>query len=354
LDRILNQIYLGNSIKDFLICLGIILLSIIIVRVFNFFILRRLKQIAEKSKTKVDDLIISAIEKYVLPLLYFVAIYLGIDYLKIQPNAKKIVDSAIIVITTYFAIRFIASIIRYAIRHYWEKREDQGEATASLKWLSNLISLLIWVLGVIFLLDNLGFKISTIIAGLGIGGIAIALAAQAVLGDFFSYFVILLDKPFQIGDFIIVNDKKGVIEKIGIKTTRMKSISVEQVVFPNSDLTKSRIHNFKKMERRRVVFKIGVIYETSLENLKVIPQIIKSIIESIDRTTFDRSHFASYGNFSLDYETVYFVESPDYNLYMNIQQEINLRLFEEFDKRNIVFAYPTQTLYIGGTETKAN
>jgi small-conductance mechanosensitive channel len=354
LERILSQIYGGNSLQDFLVCLGIILFSVIVIRVFKFVVLRRLEKIAEKSKTKVDDLIVSAIEKFLLPLFYFTAIYLGISYLKIQPNVKKIIDSVIIVITTYFAVRLIASLIRFAIRYYWEKREDHGETTASLKGLSNFVSFLVWILGVVFLLDNLGFSISTIIAGLGIGGIAIALAAQALLGDFFSYFVILFDKPFQIGDFIIVDNKLGVIDKIGLKTTRMKSISGEQVVFPNSDLTKARIHNYKKMERRRVVFKIGVIYETSLENLKAIPQIIKTIIESIEGTTFDRSHFASYENFSLDFETVYFIEGPDYNLYMNIQQEINLRLFEEFEKRKIVFAYPTQTIYLNRTETKPN
>lgn len=354
MDSILNQIYFGNSIKDFIICLGIIIISILIVRVFKFLVLRRLKKFAEKSKTTVDDIIISAIEKFLLPLFYFVAIYLGISYLKLQPNVKKILDSAIIVITTYFAIRFFASLVRFAIRHYWEKKEDQGEATASLKGLANFISFLIWILGVIFLLDNLGFNISTIIAGLGIGGIAIALAAQAVLGDFFSYFVILFDKPFQIGDFIIVDNYLGVIEKIGLKTTRMASLTGEQVVFPNSDLTKARIHNYKKMRRRRVVFQIGVIYETSLENLKAIPPLITDIIKSIENATFDRSNFANYGNFSLNYETVYYIESPDYNLYMNIQEKINLRLFEEFAKRNIVFAYPTQTLYVNNSELKPN
>lgn len=354
MDHILNQTFVGNSIQDFLICFGIILLLVVIIRIFKFVVLKRLEKIAEKSKTKVDDILILSVEKYILPLFYFLVIYLGISYLKIHPNVKRIIDSTIIVITTYFAIRFFASLIRFTIRHYWEKREYQGETTASLKGLSNFISFLIWILGAIFILDNLGFKISTIITGLGIGGIAIALAAQAVLGDFFSYFVILFDKPFLIGDFIIVDNKMGVIERIGLKTTRLKSLTGEQIVFPNSDLTKARIHNYKKMERRRVVFKIGVVYETSFENLKVIPQIIKNIIENTVNTTFDRSNFQSYGDFSLNFETVYYVENPDYNLYMNIQERIYLKLYEEFMLRKIVFAYPTQTIYLNKEESEPN
>jgi small-conductance mechanosensitive channel len=353
LNQFLDQIFWGNTIRDFFISVGIILISILIIRILKYLILKRLKKLAEKSQTKVDDLIIQAVEKFLIPLIYFVAIYLGLGYLNIHTNIKRIVDSAIIVISTYFAIRFIAFIVKYIIRFYWEKREEKGEITAGLKGLSNFVTFLIWITGVIFLLDNLGFNISAIIAGLGIGGIAIALAAQAVLGDFFSYFVILLDKPFLIGDFIIVDDKMGVVEKIGLKTTKMMSLSGEQIVFPNSDLTKARIHNYKKMERRRVVFQIGVVYETSLENLKSIPQIIKNIIENTDKATFDRSNFQSYGNFSLIFETVYYVESPDYNLYMNIQENIYLKFFEEFDKRGIIFAYPTQTLYLN-KESKPN
>jgi small-conductance mechanosensitive channel len=195
-------------------------------------------------------------------------------------------------------------------------------------------------------LDNLGFEIATIVAGLGISGIAVALAAQAILGDLFSYFVIFFDKPFEIGDFIIFDDKKGVIEKIGIKSTKIRSLSGEVVVVSNSNLTNARLHNYKKMERRRVAFTIGVTYQTKAEHLKYIPGKIQEVIEGLELTEFDRCHFNNYGNFSLDFETVYYVLSNDYKIYMDIQQEINLTLYENFAEKGIEFAYPTQTLYL--------
>ena len=197
------------------------------------------------------------------------------------------------------------------------------------------------------MLDNLGFEVSTVIAGLGIGGIAIALAAQAILGDLFSYFVIFFDRPFEIGDFVILpNEFMGTIEYIGIKTTRIRSLSGEQIVVANTDLTNSRIRNYKRMERRRVVFKLGVIYQTTSKQLAEIATIVKTIIENQSDTTFDRGHFQSYGDFSLNFEFVYYVLSGDYNKYMDTQQAINLKIYEEFEKRGIEFAYPTQTLFV--------
>jgi small-conductance mechanosensitive channel len=214
---------------------------------------------------------------------------------------------------------------------------------------------IIWVLGFIFLLDNLGFKISTVIAGLGIGGIAIALAAQTILGDLFSYFVIFFDRPFQIGDFItLAPDKMGSVEYIGLKTTRIRSLTGEQLIVSNTDLVNSRVHNFKRMERRRVVFKIGVVYKTPSEKLAGIGELLREIITSFPDTTFDRAHFSAYGDFSLIFEIVYFVQTDNYNRYMDIQQEINLRLYKEFEARQIQFAFPTQTLYVNKTDGAEN
>ncbi|MEE9594372.1 MAG: mechanosensitive ion channel family protein, partial [Candidatus Hydrothermarchaeales archaeon] len=215
-----------------------------------------------------------------------------------------------------------------------------------LKAIRPVIKVFIWGFGVIFLLDNLGFEISTVVAGLGIGGIAVALAAQAVLGDLFSYFAIMIDRPFEIGDFIIVGDYLGTVEHVGIKTTRIRSLGGEQLVFSNTDLTNSRVRNYKRMEKRRVLFTMGVTYQTSHEKLKEIPTVIRDIIENISDTVFDRAHFSSYGDFSLVFEVAYYVASGDYKKYMDIQQEINLKIKEEFEKRGIEFAYPTQTVYL--------
>jgi small-conductance mechanosensitive channel len=229
---------------------------------------------------------------------------------------------------------------------HWLKKEVDETKKRDVKGIVPIIKVVIWSIGIIFLLDNLGFKINTVIAGLGIGGIAVALAAQALLGDLFSYFSILFDRPFEIGDFIIVGDYLGTIEHIGIKTTRIRSLSGEQLVFSNTDLTNSRVRNYKRMQKRRVVFQLGVTYQTTLQQVKEIPQIITDVIKNVNDTVFDRAHFSSYGDFSLNFETVYNVLSSDYNKYMDIQQEINFAIKEEFEKRGIEFAYPTQTLFM--------
>jgi small-conductance mechanosensitive channel len=198
----------------------------------------------------------------------------------------------------------------------------------------------------IFLLDNLGFKIATVVAGLGIGGVAVALAGQAILKDLFGYFAILFDQPFEIGDVVAVGDKMGTVEKVGVKTTRLKSIGGEQLIFSNADITDSRVQNFKRMARRRVVTQLGVTYDTPAAKLKKIPDLVRGIIDPIDDVDFDRAHFASFGDFSLVFEVVYFVHGNDYTKYMDIQEEINIRLYEVFAKQKIEFAYPTQTVYL--------
>ena len=195
-------------------------------------------------------------------------------------------------------------------------------------------------------MDNLGFKISTVIAGLGIGGVAVGLASQAILKDLFSYFSIIFDRPFEVGDFIIIGEYLGSVEHIGAKTTRIRSLSGEQLIFSNTDLTDSRVRNYKRMEKRRVLFRLGVVYQTSLKQLKEIPGIIETVIKNVNDTIFDRAHFLSYGDFSLVFEIVYYVIGADYNKYMDIQQQINFAIKEEFERKGIEFAYPTQTLFV--------
>ena len=212
-------------------------------------------------------------------------------------------------------------MIRVFIESYVKNQENGEEKVKQLKGVLLVINLCIWFLGIVFLFDNLGYDVTAIIAGLGIGGIAIALAAQNILGDLFNYFVIFFDRPFEIGDFIVLDDKKGNVEYIGIKTTRLKSITGEQIIISNTDLTNSRLHNFKRMEQRRVLFTLGVTYQTTPEQLQMIPGIIKSIIEDQEGITFDRAHFATFGDFSLKFEVVYFVQNRDYTVYMEINSK---------------------------------
>ena len=346
MQEIFNYSIFGNSMYNYLMALGIFIGGIIIVFIFKKYILSRLKRWAESTSTSLDDLLVRAIEKSLIPVFYFGIFYMSLHTLILSPDFKKGLSIAAIILITILIVRTIISAINHGLRTYLRKSDDSDEREKQIKGIRGIVNLAIWAIALVFLLDNLGLKISAVIAGLGIGGIAIALAAQAVLGDLFRYFVIFFDKPFKIGDFIIVGDKVGVVEYTGIKTTRIRALSGEQIVFSNTDLTNSRVHNYKKMERRRVVFKLGVIYQTPSRKLKMIPQIVKEIIEKQVDTVFDRGHFASYGDFSLNFEFVYYVTGSDYNKYMDIQQSINLTIFEAFEREEIEFAYPSQTLFV--------
>ncbi len=345
-QSIMEQTYLGNRVADYLIFIGLFLAGFGMIKIFKHFILRRLKKWAEKTATTIDDLLLSIIQRLILPLAYFGVFYLSVNILSLHPLLKKIIDIAGMAILMVFAARLAISLMGYGFNIYFTKRGKDVASDRSINGILVVLRLVVWALAIIMFLDNMGFKISAIIAGLGIGGIAIALAAQAVLGDLFSYFSILFDRPFEVGDFIILDQYLGTIEHIGIKTTRIRSLGGEQVILSNTDLTSSRVRNYKRMGKRRVVFKFGVTYQTSLEQLKVIPGIIEKIIKAVKDTTFDRGHFFSYGDFSLVFEVVYYVMSRDYNKYMDIQQEINFAIKKEFEARGIEFAYPTQTLYL--------
>lgn len=341
--KYLQTVIYGNTIEDYLITLASIILGIILVNFARIILLK----IFEKrfTENKWYEFIQKSIKRFLIPFLYLVTIYYSLSLLTIKDNINSILNIIYLIISTIFIIRLVNAAIVFLIKRYISKLNKDDTANR-ITPLTAFINFLVWVIGFLFILDNLGFQISTVVTGLGIGGIAVALAAQAILGDLFSYFVIYFDKPFEIGDFIIFDDKRGTIEKIGIKTTKVRSLTGEVLVVSNSNLTNARVHNFKQMQRRRVVFIIGVVYQTELEKLKKIPGIIKGIIESQEDTVFDRSHFFNYGAYSLDVETVYFVNGNDYIKYMEIHQAINLKIYEEFAKEGIEFAYPTQTLHI--------
>jgi small-conductance mechanosensitive channel len=336
----------GNTILAYLTSLAIFIACAAVVYVFKHYVLKRLRQLAESTDTGIDDLLIDAIDKSLVPVFYFGVFYIALHTLKLSTEFKQGLRVVTIVLLTVLAVRAVISAVNFGLRSYLKKTDNLERGEKQLRGIRILLNFVIWALALVFLLDNLGVKISAVVAGLGIGGVAVALAAQTILGDLFSYFVIFFDKPFQIGDFIIVGEKMGEVEMIGIKTTRLRALGGEQLVFSNKDLTDSRVHNYKKMQRRRVVFKLGVIYQTSSEKLKAIPQIIKSIIQKQQDATFDRAHFSSYGDFSLDFEIVYYVTGADYTKYMDLQQAINLAIFEAFEKEKIEFAYPSQTLFL--------
>jgi small-conductance mechanosensitive channel len=225
--------------------------------------------------------------------------------------------------------------------------EDQGENATTLDALGLLGKIVLWVILSLIILDNLDVEINSLVTSLGIGGIAVALAIQNILGDLFSSLSIALDKPFSIGDFIVVGEFEGNVEDIGLKSTRVKSLSGEEVVFSNTDLLNSRIRNFKKLQERRITFSLGVVYGTAAEKLEKIPKMIEEIITPFPEVKFERVHFRRLGDYSLDFGVVYYVLVPDYAIYLDIQQQINLTIYQQFENEGIEFAYPTQTVVVG-------
>jgi len=346
MQYIFDHVIFGNTILSYLTALGMFTVGMAIVYVFKRYVLRRLKKWAAATDTTIDDLLVNIVHKMFVPVFYFAVFYLALHTLALSEAFQQGLKTAAILLLTVLVARAVVSAINYGIRSHMKGAAESHAGEKQLKGISGLVSFAIWMLALMFMLDNLGVKISAVVAGLGIGGIAVALAAQAVLGDLFSYFVIFFDKPFEIGDFITVDEKLGVVEHVGIKTTRIRALSGEILVFSNTDLTNSRVHNFKKMERRRAVFKLGVTYQTSAEKLRAIPPMVKAIVEAQQETTYDRGHFASYGDSSLNFEFVYYVTGADYAKYMDVQQAINLDIFESFAKQAIEFAYPTQTLFV--------
>lgn len=273
--------------------------------------------------------------------------FLALQTLSMSPRTARVLTS-VITLTLFFqsGIWLATAVAAWLDRKRRKHATQDRAAVSSLGVIGFIAQVTIWSIVVLLALDNLGVNITALVAGLGIGGIAVALAAQNILGDLFASLAITLDRPFVLGDFVIVDDHMGSVEYIGIKTTRIRSLGGELIVMSNADLIKSRMHNYGRMSERRVVFSFGVTYQTSADDLEAIPRLVRQIIEKQQETRFDRCHFAKYGAFSLDFESVYYVLSPDYNRYMDIQQAINLAIYREFERHHLDFAYPTQTLYL--------
>ncbi|MGP1680746.1 MAG: mechanosensitive ion channel family protein [Giesbergeria sp.] len=198
------------------------------------------------------------------------------------------------------------------------------------------------------LLDNLGFDVNALVAGLGIGGIAIGLALQNILGDLFASLSIVLDKPFQVGDFVVIDDFSGTVENIGLKTTRLRSLSGEVLVFSNGDLTKSRLRNYKLMKERRIPFTFGIAFSATPEQLEQLPGAVKRVVDAQEQARFDRTHFTGFSGASLDFEVVYWMRTPDYSAYRDVQQAINLGMMREFASIGVEFAVSTRTVLQAG------
>ena len=349
----LQSEWLGNTIADYGLAIATIGVGFLMLVLLRVAVMARLRQWSSRTATDLDDRLLGLIERPTVRLLGLGVLYVSLSNLSLHPILLEALNVLCVVVATLFVVQLTGSLVEYGVRVYWVTKRGDAALGQSLDAIVPAIKVVVWVIGLVFLLDNLGFDISAVVASLGIGGIAIAFAAQGILGDLFSYFSILLDRPFEIGDFIVVGDLVGTVEQVGIKTTRLRSLTGEELVAANTDLTSSRIQNFKRMERRRIAFNLGVTYETAQNQMRQIPQLIQAAVEKTDHVTFDRAHFSSFGDFSLNYEGVYYVETSDYAVYMDAQQTINLAIKSAFESAGIEFAYPTQLLYLAGQQGEA-
>lgn len=342
-----DRIYLGNNVKTWLVALGAAVVVFLVLRVLKGVVHGKVTRLSARTATDVDDLVAGLIHRIKPFFLFAVSLFAGSKALRLSEKADGLLGQIVLIAGIFQGVIWVSAIFDYAIgRARAGKEETEPQDRSKIAALGFLFRLVLWSVALMLALDNLGIKVTALVAGLGVGGIAVALAVQNLLGDLFASLSIVMDRPFVIGDFIVVDDFKGTVEHVGLKTTRLRGLGGEQLVFANSDLLKSRIRNYNRMEERRIAFTIGVVYRTPAEKLERIPAIIREIVEAQANCRFDRSHFASYGDFSLNFETVYYVTVPDYTVYMDVQQAINLGLFRRFEAEGIDFAYPTRTVIV--------
>lgn len=307
-----------------------------------------------RTRNHVDDLVAAALARSHRVVFLVTGAWVGSGFLDLPSRVHGgLASLAEITLMVQAGLWLSGAIVAWVGLQREERLEDNAAAVMSTKVLSVAVRLALWSVVLLLALSNLGVDVTALVTGLGIGGVAVALAAQAVLGDLLASISIVTDKPFVLGDFLIIGDFLGVVEDIGLRTTRVRSLSGEQLIFSNNDLIKSRIRNYGRMYERRVVFSIGVTYQTPREKLEAIPDMIRTAVERHEKTRFDRSHFQKFGDSALTFESVYYVLDPDYNLYMDIQQAINLELVRRFEEEDIDFAYPTRTLFVehgGGSD----
>ncbi len=343
----LENVYLENTLQNWLIAICVLIVVFSGLKIIQRIAISRLSKFAASTDNQIDDLLVSTLKQTKFLILLVVSAYMASYAITLKPSIMALWQKAVVLILILQGGLWASAGISFWLGRMIQKRMDQDSSSATtITFLGFVARLILWTMVLLLVLDNLGVNITGLVTGLGIGGIAVALAVQNILGDLFASLSIVLDKPFVIGDFVVVDALSGTIEHIGLKTTRIRSLGGEQLIFSNNDLLKSRIRNYKRMSERRIVFSFGVVYQTSLEKLKAIKEIVRNIIEKEEEARYDRVHFKEYGDSALNFEVVYFIKQPDYNIYMNVQEAINLELFRRFQEEGIEFAYPTQTLYI--------
>lgn len=343
--RWLNWELLGNSLLRWMLALLVALVTIFVLRLILGIAGRRVAKFAEQTSTRWDDGLVRVLNATRSWFLLAAAIAVGAQLLNFDARVGGFIRTGFILALLLQAALWGSALLRFYIEHSMrQRRETDPAAATTVSALSFVGQLVLWTVVLLVALDNIGVNVSALVTGLGIGGVAVALAAQNILGDLFASLSIILDRPFVLGDYIIVGTDQGTVEKIGLKTTRLRSLSGEQLIFSNNDLLQSRIRNMKRMVERRNLFVVGVTYDTPQEKLAAIPGLLREIVERQADVRFDRAHFSQIADSSLNFETVYFVTVPEYQTFMDIQQAILLAIVNRFAAEQIEFAFPTQTV----------
>jgi small-conductance mechanosensitive channel len=348
--------FLGNDLRAWTLALATFLVTLTVLPVVKGYISARRRRWAEQQRIHhAIGLTALLIERTSRLFLWAVAVYLASRYLSFTPRIERALTVGTASLFWMQVGLWAMTAVRYAIDL---RRKSSAGLDALLASSIDVIlfaaGLVIWAMVLLLALDNLGVEIKPLLAGLGIGGIAVALAVQTVLSDLLASMSIALDKPFAIGDSLAVDDFQGTVEHIGVKSTRLRSLSGEQIIMGNTDILKSRVRNFGRMSERRTAFKLGVAYDTEAKALATIPAAIRQIIESTPDLRFDRCHFLTYGDTALQFEVVFFTTKPDFNTYADAQQKVNLAIIERFREMNVRFAAPTRSaVYIENTTPPA-
>lgn len=347
MERLLQLPLFRNSLTDWALAGASAAGLYLLLALARSFVRRYHQRLKLTEEIELIEVPVEVLSRTSSAFFFVLSLAAGLATLSMSPGTARVLGTAVTIVSFGQAGAWAAAAASLLL----ERRRRSAIATdravaSSLGIVGFLVRAAIWSIILLLVLDNLGVDVTALVAGLGIGGVAIALASQNILGDLFASLSITFDRPFVIGDFLVVDDVMGSVEYIGVKSTRLRSLSGEQVVMSNADLLKSRVRNYGRMQERRVVFTLNVTYDTPLALLRRIPELIEEIIRAQDGTRFDRSHFSQHGAASLDFETVYYVLSADYNRYMDLQQAINLAIHERFTQLGIEFAYPTQTLYL--------
>lgn len=340
-----STVIFNNTIQTWLLAVLVTGLLFVVFRVVRKVLVNRACKLAAKTATDVDDVLCELLEELRSFFLLGLAVLLSSRMLVLSTSVREVVR-VVFVVLVLLQCGFVASkLLMYLINK--QAVQEAESQSATLKTIGRFLTGLVWAIVIVMALDSIpGIEVSTLVTTMGITGIAVAFAIQNILSDLFAALSITFDQPFAVGDVIVVDDLIGTVERIGLKSTRVRSLSGEQLIFSNSDLLSSRIRNFQQMDRRRVVLKFGVTYQTPHEKLQVIPEMVEHVIAGREKVTFDRAHFTGFGDSTLDFEVVYWVENSDYGFFMDMQQDIDLKLMKRFEEENIEFAYPTQTVFL--------